>query len=157
MAEPNEQNGTPQPPEPASPQTGGMGDLYTDEGAVRENRQLLQRFPIRPEARPLIADAMLSIALGSDKPRNRIMASRVLAMFDKLNMEQEKRILGIPDTIVNVVQQVNLAGQEVAMMHASIPTPAQAALAAVGVKQNENGNGNGSNGNGNGPGNGRTS
>lgn len=112
---------------------------------------MLQRFPISPETRQIMVEKMREIVRGNPSPRNRIMATKTLAMLDKMNMEQERRNLGIPDTIVNVVQnvqQVNVTGQEVAMMHASISTPSQAALAAIGVKQN----GNGSNGNGNGNG-----
>jgi hypothetical protein len=151
MAEPNGQNGNEQPtPDPSEERTGGSGGVPQVPKRFVSDANMAARFPIRPEARQAVADAMLKIILSDTRPRNRIAATRAIASLEKLNMEQEKRILGIPDTIVNVVQQVNLSGQEVAIMHASIPTPAQAALAAIGVKQN--GNGNGSNGNGNGNG-----
>jgi hypothetical protein len=153
MSETDGQNGTPHPPEPATPQPGGPGEFFAVEGHQRADAMMLQRFPIPPETRLLMVGKMREIMVGSDKPRNRIMATKTLAMLDKMNMEQEKRILGIPDTIVNVIQQVNVMQHELGMMDASILTPAQAAqaaLAAIGLKQD----GNGSNGNGNGNGNG---
>jgi hypothetical protein len=66
------------------------GDLFSDPHRVRADLQMVSRFPIRPEARGPIADAVALIALDKTQPmRIRLSAIRCAAQLDKLNMDQE--------------------------------------------------------------------
>jgi hypothetical protein len=82
---------------------GGLGGESAQPGA-RDSRMVekavRQRWPITPEKRAVIAEALIAIA-GNKRSsvRNRTVAARVLVQMDAQNMEQEKRDRGIPDRL----------------------------------------------------------
>ena len=87
--------------------SGGPGDNLIDPQHPRRDLALLARFPIRGNGRERVADQVLAIAVDPESSiRNKLAAAKVLAVFDKLNMDQEKRDLGIADQTVSVTTQV---------------------------------------------------
>lgn len=94
---PNDKGGAP----------GGPGDFEIDPHHPRRDLAMLARFPIRGDGRKIVADRVLQIAIDPEQStRNQLAAAKVLAVFEKLNMEQERRDLGIPDEQINVTQSV---------------------------------------------------
>ncbi len=60
--------------------------------AVRE------RWPIPPEKREAIVNELILNALAGS-PREQVMAAKVLESMDKINLEQEKRDLGLAQKV----------------------------------------------------------
>jgi len=127
---------TDQPPQQPTPEEDSREPLapalFTSPDKFVSDCNLVARWGIRPEARGWVADKLLKIILDKKVARDKagnlvldgdgktvqvphrsrevIAAVRALASLDRLNMEQEKRNLGLPDQTINVVQQTAIVG-----------------------------------------------
>ncbi len=143
---------SPGPPDASLPAEG----LLSRPDNLVSDAKLIERYPFGSSLRPEIVEALRSVMQDPQaRRREKIAAAKALAAIDKLNMEQEKRAGGTPDTLVVVQQQqavaVNPAQQaaaEVAAMDATI-LPAAVLYGHLVKPEGSNGNGQ-SNGNGNG-------
>ena len=82
--------------------TRGIRDTRMIEKAIRE------RWPIPEGKRPAIAQMLCDVAESKDaSDRGKIAAAKALIEIDKLNMEQERRDLEIPEYHVQRVEVVS--------------------------------------------------
>ncbi|HUT09135.1 MAG TPA: hypothetical protein VMY42_01440 [Thermoguttaceae bacterium] len=122
---------TDQPPQQPTPEEDSREPLapalFTSPDKFVSDCNLVARWGIRPEARGWVADKLLKIILDKKVARDKagnlvldgdgktvqvphrsrevIAAVRALASLDRLNMEQEKRNLGLPDETNGALQQ----------------------------------------------------
>lgn len=92
--------------------TRGIRDTRMIEKAIRE------RWPIPEGKRPAIAQMLCDVAESKDaSDRGKIAAAKALIEIDKLNMEQERRDLAIPEyhshavSVVEIVEDTNWYGR----------------------------------------------
>jgi len=140
------------PPQQQNDQNqGGGGGFEIDPHHVRRDLQMLARFPINPAVRAATTNRVSEIAVSPQSSvRNRLAAAKVLAQFDRINLEQERRLEDRPDVQVNVTHttQVTIAQQQAAMDATILPVEvlheaARRYFAGQGKQGSGNGNGNG--------------
>lgn len=100
---------------------GGQGGIdpanQTSDTRLIE-KAIRQRWPIPDHIREKVGVALADVIETDASARNKVAAARALANLDQLNMEQEKRDLGISDKV-----DINLAPRMVRLLFPSDAPP----------------------------------
>jgi len=96
------------PPPFGSGETGGARRAIMADISLAGRALLTPRWPLSPARREEIVEWLMIVLACSEDARAKVAAGRVLVEIDKLNMEQERRDLQLPDRL-----DVTTAGQPV--------------------------------------------
>jgi hypothetical protein len=124
----------------AAPGQGARGEAPSRSDLALYRKAVRERWPIDPAKRPAIVEEMVRLveAPGADGPsdddaapavdhRTRVAAAKVLLEMDRLNLEQEKRDLEIPDRVIHEHHFAELSDAELVARAAELARRAAAA------------------------------
>jgi hypothetical protein len=120
----------------AAPGEGARGESPSRSDLALYRKAVRERWPIDPAKRPAIVEEMVRLveAPGADEGepsevdhRTRVAAAKVLLEMDRLNLEQEKRDLEIPDRVVHEHHFAELSDAELVARAAELARRAAAA------------------------------